>query len=189
MPHRSTARLAALLFGIALIAAPVLAQPSIAHPDVRRMAEKLEQNAARLGLSSATLAQIRAVVDAAGPEADALQLKLRTAHATMRELLDTPRPDEAAVMQQADIIGGLETELLKQRVRTLLRIRPLLSDEQLAEMQKIRSERMAPVLTHCSDVIANACAGMEGREMVDCLRQQPDLAAPCRNAVDSLRRK
>ncbi|MDX2166753.1 MAG: periplasmic heavy metal sensor, partial [Deltaproteobacteria bacterium] len=158
-------------------------------PDVRRMADKLERNASRLGLSADTLAQIRAIVDAAAPEAEALQSKLRQAHATMRELLDTPRPDEEAVLRQAEAIGALDTALLKQGLRTMMQIRPLLTDAQLAELRKVRAERLAPVLQHCQAIIAAACSGLAGREMMSCLREQPDLPAPCRDAVDALRRK
>jgi Spy/CpxP family protein refolding chaperone len=177
------------LFAAALPVAPATARASGSRPDVRRLAEKLEQNAARLGLSPETLAKVRAIVDEAAPESDALQNKLRMAQATLRELLSTPRPDEAAVLRQADEIGALESALLKQGLRSLLRIRPLLTDAQLAELKQIRAERLAPILEHCQPVIAAACAGNEGRELVDCLREQPDLPPACRDAVDALRRK
>lgn len=179
------------LLGAALLcgSTPAAARPPGPHPDIRRLADKLERNAERLGLSQETLARIRAIVDAAAPETDALQSKLRQAHATMRELLDTPRPDEDAVLRQAEVIGALDTALLKQGIRTLLQIRPLLTDQQLAELRKIRAERLAPVQANCAAIISAACSGTSGREMMDCLRQQPDLPPPCREAVDALRRK
>jgi Spy/CpxP family protein refolding chaperone len=191
---RSTRRLAVTCLALvcaalALGSTPAAARPPGPHPDVRRLADKLERNAARLGLSAETVAKIRAIVDAAAPESDALQNKLRQAHATMRELLDTPRPDEDAVLRQADAIGALDTALLRQGLRTLLQIRPLLTDQQLAELRKIRAERLAPVLEHCQPIISAACVGSEGREMMDCLREQPDLPPACREAVDALRRK
>jgi Spy/CpxP family protein refolding chaperone len=185
----AVACLALVCAALALGTTPAAAGPSGPHPDVRRLADKLERNAARLGLSPETVAKIRAIVDTAAPESDALQAKLRQAHATMRELLDTPRPDEDAVLRQAEAIGALDTALLTHGIRTLLQIRPLLTDQQLAEMRKIRAERLAPVLANCQPIISAACNGSEGREMMDCLREQPDLPPPCREAVDALRRK
>jgi hypothetical protein len=169
---RSTRRLAVTCLALvcaalALGSTPAAARPPGPHPDVRRLADKLERNAARLGLSAETVAKIRAIVDAAAPESDALQNKLRQAHATM----------------------ALDTALLRQGLRTLLQIRPLLTDQQLAELRKIRAERLAPVLEHCQPIISAACVGSEGREMMDCLREQPDLPPACREAVDALRRK
>jgi Spy/CpxP family protein refolding chaperone len=59
----------------------------------------------------------------------------------MRRLLGQDRPDEAAVMQQAERIGALEIELHKQRLRTMLRIRALLTPEQRRELVTIHGER------------------------------------------------
>jgi Spy/CpxP family protein refolding chaperone len=44
-------------------------------------------------------------------------------------------------MQQAEKIGALETDLQKQRLHTMLRIRALLTPEQRDELVKIHEER------------------------------------------------
>lgn len=184
---RRAVALLPLLAVAALAAAPVEARPP--GKDARRMVRKLEENATRLGLSAARLAEIRAVVDAEAPAADALDVQLRAAHEQMRELLSTPRPDEAAVMRQAEAIGRLETALMQQRLRTLLHIRPLLTDTQLAELKRIRQERIGPVQEACGAAIAAHCASARGREMVDCLRDRADLPPACQAALDALRRR
>ncbi len=55
-------------------------------------------------------------------------------------LLSQDDPDEAAVMQQAETIGKVETEMHKHRLSTLLAVRALLTPEQRAELTRIREE-------------------------------------------------
>ncbi|MDX2166716.1 MAG: hypothetical protein SF182_06620, partial [Deltaproteobacteria bacterium] len=67
-PFRSFGLACLALLGAALaLGARPAAACAPGPPDVRRMADKLERNASRLGLSADTLAQIRAIVDAAAP--------------------------------------------------------------------------------------------------------------------------
>lgn len=56
--------------------------------------------------------------------------QIRAAHEAMRGLLEAAEPDEEAILAQADAIGALRTELDKDRLVTLLRIRARLSPEQ-----------------------------------------------------------
>ncbi|MEO8603322.1 MAG: periplasmic heavy metal sensor [bacterium] len=165
------------------------AAESGAHgPDDRHYAAQLEANAARLGLSEATMEQLRAIFAAADADRDALRTQLRAAHHAMRTLLSEPRPDDGAVMQQADVIGGLETVLLKQRLRALLRVRPLLTNAQLAELEKLRAERLAALSAACSNEIAGACPDAHGRGLIECLRRQDhQLSTTCRDGLSALR--
>jgi Spy/CpxP family protein refolding chaperone len=101
----------------------------------------LERHADRLGLDEATRAKVRAVAEAARPEGDRLREDLHAAHGEMRALLGQDAPDEAAVLAQAERIGAAETALQKQRLRTMLEIRALLTPEQRAELVKIHEER------------------------------------------------
>jgi Spy/CpxP family protein refolding chaperone len=68
---------------------------------------------------------------------------LRSLHDALRASLGEEEPDEARVMQLADQIGAAETEKRKQRLRTMLEIRRLLSPEQRAELVKIHAEEEA----------------------------------------------
>lgn len=101
----------------------------------------LERHAERLGLDDAARARVRAIADAARPEGDRLRNELEDRQREMRELLGADAPDEAAVLAQADRIGAAETALQKQRLRTMLEIRAILTPEQRAELVKIHAER------------------------------------------------
>jgi Spy/CpxP family protein refolding chaperone len=101
----------------------------------------LERHAERLKLDDATRERIRAVGREAQREASAVREQVHASREEMRRLLNQDSPDEAAVMRQAERIGSLETEMQKQRLRTMLRIRALLTPEQRQELVKIREER------------------------------------------------
>ena len=101
----------------------------------------LERHADRLGLDAETQDAIDRTAQESRAEREALHSELRGLHEQMRALLSQPQPDEAAVMQQADRIGAAEVALEKSRLRSMLRIRALLSEEQLAELVEIHRER------------------------------------------------
>jgi Spy/CpxP family protein refolding chaperone len=102
--------------------------------------EPLEHLVETLGLDEATLAKVYQVIDAARAETRELRRKLHEAHQHMRTLLEQETPDEAAVMAQAGRIGTQRTEMEKQRLRTLLQVRALLTPEQRAKLlQALRS--------------------------------------------------
>ena len=109
-------------------------------PPIERV---LEEHAERLQLSDETRSQIRHIADASREEADAHREQLRALHDQMREILSQDTPDEGAVMRKADEIGAAETAEQKQRLRTMLEIRALLTPAQRAELVKIFEERRA----------------------------------------------
>ena len=97
---------------------------------------------------------------AARAEGRALHGQLREAREVLHTLLTADAPDEAVVMQQADVIGGLETALMKHRLRSMLQIRALLTPEQRAELESIREE--GPFRRF--DAVREACAGEKETE-------------------------
>jgi Spy/CpxP family protein refolding chaperone len=106
-----------------------------------RFVRMLQENAQRLGLDETSLREIESV---AGQDRDAIQaLRAREENEerVMRELLEKRTPDESAVMRQAEVLGGIDTEQDKLRLRTMIRVRQLLTPEQLAELSKLREER------------------------------------------------
>jgi Spy/CpxP family protein refolding chaperone len=154
----------------------------------RKLLADLEANAARLGISDQTVAQIRTIVAEGMASGDSLRAELLEARTALRGLLSMPRPDEAAVMAQARKIGALDTKLLELRLQTLLRVRPLLTDAQIEALHAIRQQRLAPVRDACRAEIAASCAdAVSGRETVHCLRAQHDqLSDACRAALSAL---
>jgi len=97
-------------------------------------------------------------------------------------------------MQQADVIGDLETALMKHRLRSMLQIRALLTPEQRAELESIREE--GPFRRF--DAVREACAGEkeaecpadgQGPRRYFCMREHADeLSEGCRQALESMPR-
>jgi len=154
----------------------------------RQLLADLDANAARLGISDETVAKIHRVVADGMASGESVRAELNGARTTLRSLLSTPRPDEAAVMAQARQIGALDTKLLELRLQTLLRVRPLLTDAQIEALHDIRKQRLAPVREACRTEIDAACAdAASGRETVHCLYARHDhLSDACRTALSAL---
>lgn len=101
----------------------------------------LEENAERLGLSQETRDQIRERSVDTRERTREQRSELRDLHDQMRDLLGQEAPDEAQVMAHAEQIGALETALQKERLRTMLAIRAMLTPEQRSELVRIHQER------------------------------------------------
>jgi len=102
----------------------------------------IERNAARLGLSKATVAKIRGIVRKSRVEDKRIRGRLDNWNREMRALLETDSPDEREVMLRADLFGRLAAEQRKNRLRAMLAIRALLSPKQRRELMRLHRERM-----------------------------------------------
>jgi Spy/CpxP family protein refolding chaperone len=155
-----------------------------ARPD-RFIAEYAE----RLGLDKETLVAIRTIVDASRAQGETLRADLRQAYAQMRALLSQERPNEAAVMQQADAIGALELAARKQRLQVMLRIRALLTPAQRQELIRLQetwhTRRRADFMPACQAESTDFCPdAAPGRPHLECLYEHmADLSAACRIAI------
>ena len=101
----------------------------------------LERHAAELGLSDAVREQVHAIAADAEQREAPLREALRAQRDALHELLAQDAPDSNAVMQQAELLGAAETEMHKQRLRTLLAVRALLTPEQRQQLVKIFEEK------------------------------------------------
>ena len=59
----------------------------------------------------------------------------------LRELLAADAPEEATVLAQAERIGGLETALHQERLKTKLTIRDLVGPDAWGELQERRGRK------------------------------------------------
>ena len=123
-------------------AAPALAQPPPPpdEPDRPGIERMLERNADRLHLDDATQEKIRALAEAGREKSRPQREALGHLHGEMHALLSADNPDADAVMEKAEAIGGAETALQKERLRTMLAIRALLTPEQRRELVRIHEE-------------------------------------------------
>jgi Spy/CpxP family protein refolding chaperone len=150
---RRTALLASLLV-LCGFAATAVAQPPGPPPGddgPRGMGRRgpppidrvLERHADELGLDEGTRAAIPVIAARSRQIEQPLNEELHELHEGMRTLLEADAPKLDDVMQWADRIGAAETELKKQRLRTMLEVRALLSPEQRQKLVKIFEERKA----------------------------------------------
>ena len=135
-------RFALFVLALPLGAGAALAEPPPPHeggdrPGIERI---LERHAERLQLDDATRAQIRALAEAGRAKSAPQREALRLLHDEMHVLLTADAPEEAAVLAKAEEIGRAETALHKERLRTMLAIRALLTPEQRRELVRIHEE-------------------------------------------------
>jgi Spy/CpxP family protein refolding chaperone len=136
--HPRSTRNRMALGAVALVAGLVLAAAASARPEgPGRHGFSLEDKVAKLELPAETSAAVQKVLDEARPEGEALMQKAREAHEAMRALLEKDPADEAAVMAQADVAGAAMTEHRKHELRTLIRVRALLTPEDRAELSEM----------------------------------------------------
>lgn len=165
--------------------------------DAGRAEHFIAEHADELELDEATRAQIEEIVQRTQREARKLRHAHHQAGRTLRELLELDAPDESAVMNQADVVGRLESQRLKQRIGAMLEIRALLSREQrerLVELRRAeggerpdrrqRRERMRA----CEPDVLRLCPDADHpRAVFRCLEQEREaLSSECGEAFDSL---
>lgn len=142
--RRFAAVLVSVIAGGLLLPLPAAAGPG-EHGDGPKRGDRfvrmLKENATRLGLDEAALREIEAVASQDRDAVQALREREKNEKIAMHKLLDTRAPDEAAVMNQAEVLGDIDTEQHKLRLRTMIRVRALLTPAQLAELSKLRDER------------------------------------------------
>jgi len=158
-------------------------------PGGERFAKAIEENAERLGLSEQTMADVSAIVAEGREKEERLHDELRAARHKLRMLLSGKEPNDEAVMKQAERVGAIETDALKHRLRTLLRLRPLLTDAQLEALRGLHHERFEPVREACRAEIEALCPeGPRGRGIGRCLRRhQEELSDACAAAFEAFR--
>jgi len=155
----------------------------------------IEQHADQLGLDDETLDAIQEIVKVSRKRGKVLRGDLHAAHEVMRSLLSQEVPDESAVMQQAEVIGALELEARKNRLRAMLQIRALLTPGQREELVRIREasgprKRRGP-LRGCRSDLQQACPEAEaGRASFQCLSEHWDeLSSECRDSLEGKSRR
>ncbi len=194
-PNPARSRVTPVLLLLASLSVPVRAwasPPGTGHgPPRGDPAGLIERNAERLGLEPEVQAAIRRIVQESRAQAEVLHQQTRDAHEAMRALLSQDRPDEAAVMRQAEMLGALELDQRKIRLRSILAIRELLTPEQRAELVRLRGEdmgsrrRRGPLGACTADLRSRCAEASSSREALACLAEHHDvLSERCLGALD-----
>ena len=97
---------------------------------------RLEEKIDALNLDDATRTAIHKTIDEGRAAQDDIRSQLRKARQDFRAMLQQDKPNEAQVLAQSEVIGGLVTEQRKQALHTLLAVRALLTPEQRASLRE-----------------------------------------------------
>jgi Spy/CpxP family protein refolding chaperone len=97
---------------------------------------RLEAQVEALELDEESRTAIYGILDEARAVRRELRSQVREAREGLHSLLEQEEPDEAAVLEQADVIGTLQTQLRKQGLSTLLQVRALLTPEQRESLRE-----------------------------------------------------
>jgi Spy/CpxP family protein refolding chaperone len=97
----------------------------------------LDRHASELGLGDDQRERVRAIAEAARETEAPLRETLRARREELYALLRADAPDTDRVMAQAERVGEAETALHKQRLRTLLEVRAILTPEQREKLTAI----------------------------------------------------
>lgn len=97
---------------------------------------RLEEKIDALNLDDATRTAIHKAFDAGRVTQEDLRNQIRQARQDLRAMLTQEKPDEAQVLAQAEVLGGLVTEQRKQALHTWLTVRALLTPEQRASLRE-----------------------------------------------------
>jgi Spy/CpxP family protein refolding chaperone len=104
------------------------------HDEGARL-DRLEAKLAELELDVDTRAAAARVLEQARTESATRRDAMHDARRALHELLEQEEPAVDRVMAQADVVGALQTEAHKAKLRTMLELRALVGAEQWKELE------------------------------------------------------
>ena len=113
-----------------------LARPPGGHGGLEMQIEQLE-------LDDETRSSVDQILDEARTQRRALQRELRATREQLREDLVAVDSDEAILLAQVERISVLDLEMNKQRIATHLKLRAVLTSDQMASLAAAAAERPA----------------------------------------------
>jgi Spy/CpxP family protein refolding chaperone len=97
---------------------------------------RLEEHIDALNLDDAKRTAIHEAINQGQSAQDDIRSKLQKARQELRAMLRADTTDEVQILQQVEVVGGLETAQRKQALQTWLTIRELLTPEQRASLRE-----------------------------------------------------
>lgn len=136
-------RFVAALALVVLLAASASAQARRRHPTVPpglAEARMIQEKAAPIGIGEETLEKLEKLVAEVTEQEEQLRSRTMEAENQVRVLLDENLPDEKELMKTAAVGMEVARETRQLRLRTTLRVRKLLTEEQLVKFMELRKE-------------------------------------------------
>ena len=134
------------LMGIALLAAPALAQQRggrASTPGGAAEGRLMKKKATELGLSEDTVTKIDAAIEASKAEETKIREESQTAIAALNEILAQNRPNEKELLAASDKVGEAASKSRIHKMKSVIEVRSLLTDEQLEKFMEIRGKATA----------------------------------------------
>ena len=142
----NTRRLAAAAFGLSLVLLPLCAAAAAQEPDEpqqqaapRRPARALNLMQ-RLNLSREQRLRLREIRDQSAAEVRAHTRRVRLARRALDEAIYADAVDDALIEQRSRELSAAQTALVRLRAATELKVRRVLTDEQLRLFRTLRQQ-------------------------------------------------
>jgi len=121
---------------------PLSAQPGKQDPIADQLypVELIMHSQSKIALSAKQREAIKAHVESMQRAVTDLEWSLQREVEKMSGLLSASKPDEKAVLKQADGVMALEHQIKQHHLALLIRIKSLLTSEQKAKLDTIRRE-------------------------------------------------
>jgi Spy/CpxP family protein refolding chaperone len=142
--QRST--LFCILMGVALLAAPALGQQRggrASTPGGFAEGRLMKKKAKELGLSEDTVKKIDAAIEAGRAEEAKFREENRAAITELDEILSQPHPNEKELMAASAKVGESAAKSRELKMRSVIEMRSLLTDEQLEKFMELRKKATA----------------------------------------------
>jgi Spy/CpxP family protein refolding chaperone len=129
--------LALILFAVSSAYGQGQQQPA---PEQSQKIGQMEDPVRQLNLSPEQREKIRSIREQTKSERVALNERVREANRALEEVLDTDNPDEALVEQRTHDVAVAQAAAMRMRILTEVRIRRVLTAEQLAIWRTLRQQ-------------------------------------------------
>lgn len=109
-------------------------------PEQSQQAGQLGDPIRQLNLSPEQLEKIRSIREQTKSERAAINERLRETNRALEEVLDTDNPNESLVEQRMHDVAAAQAASMRMRILTEVRIRRVLTLEQLATLRTLRQQ-------------------------------------------------
>jgi len=139
--HLRTMTVSCAALSLVLLAAPALSQRRGSRGSVPggfAEGRLMKKHAKEIGLSEETLKKIDAAIEAGTAEETKLRDESTAAIDEMHKLLEESRPSQKELLAAAAKVGEIATKSRNLKVKSVVEMRALLTDEELAKFMEIR---------------------------------------------------
>jgi Spy/CpxP family protein refolding chaperone len=103
----------------------------------------MKKKAKEIGLSEETVTKITAAIEAGRAEEEKLREESKGRIVALDELLKKSRPSEKELIAAANKVGAMAEKSRALKMKSVVEVRALLSDEELAKFMEIRNKATA----------------------------------------------